>query len=260
MVPWLGFEIYSLVFFIPKGLGSDPGDTADAKAGRGIRKYDRAHAIAHFGPDAHQHLNAASNQFQVDLVDDDEGDAMYNVGVSDVEVGDGDGTAGTPGVVAVQSFRERAGLIETGVFDVRIILTEEPRGIADMIADPSMLIDVVNGSATKLTAGATLKGATEENGSPPSQVSELTRDLVSYIPMEGPPIDANAAALVALPEATGRDNKYYQYFATITPNAGVSGDVTVSIKQFVDSVKPRSKEYLPLTAEQRIAVTLDPDY
>ena len=68
--------------------------------------------------------------------------------------------------------------------------------------------------------------------------------------------DANAAAAVVLPEATGRDNKYYQYFATITPNAGVSGDVTVSIKQFVDSVKPRSKEYLPLTAEQRIAVTL----
>ena len=91
--PVEGFEIYSLVFFIPKGLGGDPGATADAKATRGIRKYDRAHAIAHFGPDAHQHLNAASNQFQVDLVDDDEGDAMYNVGVSDCR--DAGATAGT---------------------------------------------------------------------------------------------------------------------------------------------------------------------
>ena len=158
--PVEGFEIYSLVFFIPKGLGGDPGDTADAAASRGIRKYDRAHAIAHFGPDAHQHLNAASNQFQVDLVDDDEGDPMYNMGVGPVEADAA--TSGTPGVVAVQSFRERAGLIETGVFDVRIILTEEPRGIADMIADPSMLIDVVNGSATKLTAGTTLKGGSTD--------------------------------------------------------------------------------------------------
>ena len=248
--PALGFEIYSLVFFIPKGLGADPGATADASAGRGIRKYDRAHAIAHFGPDAHQHLNAASNEFQVDLVDDDEGDARYNAGVSDDGVGDADGTAGTPGVVAVQSFRERAGLIETGAFDVRIILTEEPKGIAGIITDPSILIDVVNGSATKLTAGATLKGGSVT----PVQTTELTQAIAGYTTMvDAAATDGNDGTL---PQATGRDNKYYQYFATITPNAGVNGDVIVSVKQFADNVKPVSKEYLPLAPEQRIAVTL----
>ena len=78
------FEIYSLVFFIPKGLPPATSSDVelakgkDANVARGIRKYDRAHAIAHFGPDAHQHLNAASNEFQVDLVDDDEGDPEYS--------------------------------------------------------------------------------------------------------------------------------------------------------------------------------------
>ena len=110
----------------------------------------------------------------------------------------------------------------------------------------------MNGSVTTLTKGATLKGASTL----PDQDSELTRDLVSYIPMGGPPADASAAASVVLPEATGRDNKYHQYFATITPNPGVNGDVIVSVKQFADNVKPLSKEYVPLTPEQRIAVTL----
>ena len=78
-----GHEIYSLVFFIPRGKGagggpaSDVGVSADNTVTRGIRKYDRAHAIAHFGPDAHQHLNKKSNEFQVDLVDDDQGDPQY---------------------------------------------------------------------------------------------------------------------------------------------------------------------------------------
>ena len=159
-----GLEIYSVVFYIPKGVGADPGATADAANTAGVRKADLAHAISHIGPDAHQHLNNASNLFRVDLVDDDQGNPMYNAGVgatpiaADGGLPDSVGT-GTPGVVTVQSFRERAGLIETGAFDVRIILTEEPKGIADIIADPSILIDVVNGSVTTLTKGATLKGA-----------------------------------------------------------------------------------------------------
>ena len=256
------FEIYSFVFFIPKGVGNTPWvtdalATGDAAATRGIRKASLDHAIAHFGPKAHHHLNNPSNQFQVDLVDDDEGDARYNVGVSEDEVGDVDGIAGTPGVVAVQSFRERTGLIETGAFDIRIILTEEPKGIADIIADPSILIDVVNGSATKLTVGATIKGGT---GNDAAQVTsnELTVAMVDYY-VNG--TTANELALAAgLPQATGRDNKYYQYFATITPDPGVENkDLIVSIKQFADNVKPVSKQYIPLTAEQRIAVTLDPD-
>ena len=251
-----GFEIYSLIFFIPKGISGVTdkalGEGSDATATRGIRKYDRAHAIAHFAPDAHQHLNDASNEFQVDLVDDDEGDPMYNTGVGPEADA---ATSGTPGVVAVQSFRERAGLIETGVFDVRIILTEEPKGIADIIKDPSKLIDVMNGSATTLTAGATLKGASET----PAQTIELTVAMAGYTTMGNVAVADDASG--DLPEATGRDNKYYQYFATITPNGGLEAGskVTVSIKQFADNVKPVSKEYIPLTAEQRIAVTLTGD-
>ena len=252
----VGFEIYSLIFFIPKGISGVTDKVlaagSDAAATRGIRKYDRAHAIAHFAPDAHQHLNDASNEFQVDLVDDDEGDPMYNTGVGPEADA---ATSGTPGVVAVQSFRERAGLIETGVFDVRIILTEEPKGIADIIEDPSKLIAVMNGSSTKLTKGATLKGASTL----PLQTTELTVAMAGYTTMENVAVADDAPE--GLPEATGRDNKYYQYFATITPNAGLEAGskVTVSIKQFADNVKPVSKEYIPLTAEQRIAVTLTTD-
>ena len=77
-----GYEIYSLVFFIPRGIGTKDkalADGADADVTRGIRKYDRAHAVSHFAPDAHQHLNEKSNEFQVDLVDDDQGDPEYAV-------------------------------------------------------------------------------------------------------------------------------------------------------------------------------------
>ena len=95
-----------------------------------------------------------------------------------------------PGVVAIQALRERAGFIETGAFDVRIILTEEPTG--GLTTD---LINVVNGSATAIAKGATLKGAhanvpparmiilSGEDGT--AQDSELTTDVVSYTTMDG---------------------------------------------------------------------------
>ena len=58
------------------------------------------------------------------------------------------------------------------------------------------------------------------------------------------------------PQATGRDNKYHSYIATISPNAGHSGSLTVSVAAFDDSVLPVSNRYVPLTAEQRKATTL----
>ena len=240
--PVAGFEIYSLVFFIPKGLGGDPGATADASATRGIRKYDRAHAIAHFGPDAHQHLNAASNEFQVDLVDDDEGAAAYHIGVSDRT----DAGPGVPGVATVHRIDDRVGFVESGPFDIRIILTEEAQG--GFTKDS---IDVANGSVTAFYVGTTLDGATAAGGNPPDRASELTREVIDYVDMMGGEGEGE------FPAATGRDNKYHQYFATITPNAAFTGEVIVSIKAFEDNVKPVSGMYIPLTAEQRIAVTLD---
>ena len=81
-----GFEISKLVFFIPKGISGITdkalGEGKDAGVSRGVRKADFAHVISHFGPEAHQHLNNASNQFNVDLVDADQGNPMYNKGIS----------------------------------------------------------------------------------------------------------------------------------------------------------------------------------
>ena len=258
------FEVYSFVFFVPRGVGNAP-DPKDDKAGadalvtRGIKKSSSDHVVAHFGPAAHHHLNAASNQFRVDLVDIDEGDPEYNVGVSETRITDEgggvtDGVAvagsGTPGVVTIDQLRERAGFIETGAFDVRIILTEEPKG--GLTTD---LILVEGGSATAVTKGATLKGAlTAIEDVQEARDSELTFAMASYTLMTNLPLpDENDGA--GLPEATGRDNKYYQYFVTITPDPGVDGNLVVSVKQFSDNVLPIGKEYLPLTPEQRRAVT-----
>ena len=260
----LGFEVYSFVFFVPRGVGNAPDpkddkDGADALVARGIKKSSSDHVVAHFGPAAHHHLNAASNQFRVDLVDDDQGDPNYTVGVSEVAVAaDGepdygaDATpgSGTPGIVGIDQLRERTGFIESGAFDVRILLTEEPKG-----GFTTDLIEVENGTATKVTPGATIDGGSLATGElTPTSENGLTHDSISYY-IAGTDAPELANAITEIPQATGRDNKYYQYFATITPNPDVDGYVTISIKQFSDNVKPVSKQYLPLTKEQRLAVT-----
>ena len=262
----LGFEVYSFVFFVPRGVGNAPDpkddkDGADALVARGIKKSSSDHVVAHFGPAAHHHLNAASNQFRVDLVDDDQGDPNYTVGVSEVPVAaDGEpdyGTdatpgSGTPGIVGIDQLRERTGFIESGAFDVRILLTEEPKG-----GFTTDLIEVDNGTATKVTPGATIDGGPLTDGElVEADGNGLMPDAISYY-IVGTDDDALdiTEAITEIPQATGRDNKYYQYFATITPNPDVDGYVTISIKQFSDNVKPVSKQYLPLTKEQRLAVT-----
>ena len=205
---------------------------------RGIKKSSLDHAIAHFGPGAHHHLNKASNEFRVDLVDDDQGNPRYNGGVGTTAIAtDGaPGTAGTgtPGVVTIDQLRERAGFIESGPFDVRLILTEEPRGGLT----PANILVEGGGSATKVTKGATLKGALVAIAADApaglaaqeAQTSELTVAMASYHQMSDgvllTAVDAN------IPEATGRDNLYHQYFVTIKPKADVDGYLTVSVMQF----------------------------
>ena len=65
------------------------------------------------------------------------------------------GESGIPGVVSITRILDRSAFqpIESGPFNVRIILTEEPKG--GLTTD---LIEVVNGSATALTKGLSLKG------------------------------------------------------------------------------------------------------
>ena len=298
-----GFEVYSLVFFIPKGIsGTADGDAGlkvkDGTVTRGIRKYDRAHAIAHFAPDAHQHLNDKSNEFQVDLVDDDQGDAEYavltghssaqDVAANGLPPNDAPATnrgSGTPGVVSIMRIVDRAGFIESGDFDIRIILTEEPMG--GLTADK---IVVKNGSVKSVVKGATYKGGHPERAeivgyipadttvtpnlpavnlpAVPLMMSELGPEMVMYYHAAE---DASAAATAVtgtadttpadgtiddFPQATGRDNKYHSYIATITPTPGFDGDVVISIGIFDDNVLPVPNRYVPLTPEQRVATTL----
>ena len=75
--------------------------------------------------------------------------------------------------------------------------------------------------------------------------------MVSYYINGGCGWDTACLPLPALPQATGRDNKYHQYFATITPTPAFSGDVTVSVKQFDDKVIPVPRTYTPLGRSQQ---------
>ena len=61
------------------------------------------------------------------------------------------------------------------------------------------------------------------------------------------------------PEATGRDNMYHSYVATITPNPGLTNAIRspYPLGAFDDSVLPISNRYVPLTAgATRLATTL----
>ena len=49
---------------------------------------------------------------------------------------------------------------------------------------------------------------------------------------------------------------YYQYFVTIAPDPGVSGNLTISLALFEDNVIPTPNRYIPLTSEQRVATRL----
>ena len=222
------FEIHTLLFSIPKGK---------------MQQADIAHVTAvRNGDHGHFHSNNRVKVYRIDLVDDDEGLAAYNTGVDATAT-----TAGVPGVVAIQSLRERRGFIETGPFQVRVILTEEP-AFADK-AGLLALFNVRNGTATDVVPGATLKGGSTA----PAQTSELTLDIVSYTLMTGSaPTDA-----ATLPQATGRDNKFHQYFVTIAPAAGLSGDdVVISLNQFSDKVLPVPNMYVPLSYQEIVATTL----
>ncbi|MCY3549631.1 MAG: hypothetical protein OXH39_04160 [Candidatus Poribacteria bacterium] len=227
-------EIHTLLFSIPK----DRMERADEAFITLVR--NDGHAVS---------KNNRAAVYKVQLVDDDEGNPQYNMGVSGTAVGD----TGVPGVVGVDRLDERraSGFIETGDFTVRVILTEEPNGIADIMKDATKLIDVQNGKATAITKGTTLKGAhvVATSGSRSAQTSELTRDITNYTDMAG----TNTAAL---PDATGRDNMYHTYFVTISPNDGHNGYVTVSIKSFDDKVLPVPNTYTPLTAVQRVSRVL----
>ena len=243
-------EIHTLLFSIAPGK---------------MKQSDIAHVTAVRNNDhKHFHYNARVKVYRVDLVDDDQGNPKYNSGVSTAMMAG----SGTPGVVAIKSLRDRMGFIETVPFTVRVILTEEPTG-----GLTPALINVRNGKATAVVKGVTLKGAhaavtftaadatTAGQVARPAQMGEVTTSIVSYTPMDDtdtitePPADGTGTG--TFPEATGRDNKYHQYFVTVEPAAGLTGDyVVISVKQFSDKVIPAPNMYVPLSYQQIVATTL----
>ena len=258
------FEIYRLSFFMPRAIPAKAGTRrVVATPGYGVKNLALDHFAVSFDSSAdsdednsHAHYNSASNVFSIDLVDDDEGNPMYSAITSNTAatavVADAD-PGGIPGVVSITRILDRNAFqpIESGPFNVRIILTEEPKG--GLTTD---LVDVVNGKATAFTKGLSLKGAiTASAPAGIARTSELTPLIVNYSTMADADVLAEQAGL---PEATGRDNEYHQYVATITPNAGLAAgsEVTVSIKQFADNVLPVPNMYVPLTASQRNATIL----
>ena len=84
------------------------------------------------------------------------------------------------------------------------------------------------------------------------------RDAEAVEDLGGEPVTGTGNGTIdSFPEATGRDNMYHSYIATIAPNAGIpSGTVTVSVAAFNDNVLPVPNRYVPLTSEQRKATTL----
>ena len=257
-----GFEIYKLSFHVPRAVPATTGNRHIVSTTHwGVKNL----ALDHVGRDFinhegnfHVNFNRQSNIFTIELVDVDQGNPQYSRLTSNstavaIAADGAEGTAGsgTPGVVGITRILDRSAFqpIESGPFDVRIILTEEPRG--GLTTD---LIEVMNGSATEVTKGLSLKGAITVEGL--ARASELTPSVVDYYTMAD---DAVLAEQAGLPEATGRDNMYHQYVVTITPHADVEGEVTISIRQFSDNVLPIPKVYVPLSASQRNATILTGD-
>ena len=294
-----GFEIASVFFFIPRGVSGvtdaklaleGVDDVVDATVASGIRRADFDHVATHLGPGAHQHVNKASNLYRVDLVDDDEGDPQYAkitsyttaMDVTDPTTSPPTGL-GIPGVVSIMRTASRSGFVESGEFEVRILITEEPMGDKGLTTDRVM---VENGSVVSVIKGLTYKGGHSEITIPsvtitvpspgtnvvipavtiPKRDSELGPAMVDYYhaasnaAAAATPVAEGGTAtngtVAGFPAATGRDNIYHSYIAKIKPNAGVNGMVTVSVKQFDDNVIPLANTYVPLTLQQRHATNL----
>ena len=240
------FEIHTLLFTLAKGAVNDASIAALSK----YRKDPKA--------DNEPDTSKGPKFLQVDLVNEDEGDAHYAEivsigGVSEVKASNVSADAGpdeidvsVPGVVSVSRVEQASGVsaVATKPFDVRIVLTEEPASFTkDHImvlngtaADPVALIPVAPGDA-----GIRLEdfpGKRYEDADTPVATPTGEDDLTQF------------------PEPTGRDNKYHLYTVTITPKDNFAGNVTVWVKPFDDKVLPRPNTYKALTHAQILADTL----
>ena len=254
--PLGGLEIHTLLFSI----GANKVVSAD-----------RAE-VAAFRADTHKHLhkNTVSNVLQVDLVDDDEGDANYSriQGTTATAVGD----LGIPGVVAITTDNQ----IVRGAFYIRVLLTEQPHGNTFSLS--------IDGGADRAAAGApewlyaieaaeldtepadtapTVIGGSYADGNQwtPSALSDVSV-TGTYLTGEYGAVEPESDTTIitakggSVPQPTGRDNMYHMYRVMVVPAAGYNGPITVSVAQFDDKVLSLPNTYLPLSLQQRRAITL----
>lgn len=189
---------------------------------------------------------------RVDLVEKDEDFAQYaNITSTSAATA---AASGVPGVVAITRVDPHSGIAATATapFDVRIVLTEEPKAFTkDHIhvrngtpGDPVALLPIPADGLSDTDfprLGYTAKG--EATDGLRTNFAPGTDDTAALVP-------------TPFPNPTGRDNKYHLYTVTITPNYDFAGHVDVWVKSFMDKVQPAPNMYHALTEQLLVSDTL----
>ena len=164
-------------------------------------------------------------------------------------------TDDTPKVVSIQRLRPgsqtvasafQEQVIPAAPFDVRIVLTEHPNGIAlDKTADENAknLVEVENGVPSNLVVGTLFEriGVTAAAILPHPSEGQYLHSL-------GPTVAPGVAASGNVPVATSLDLLYRQYRVTITPHQKKGPDefyVKIRVKEFHDNGARVRNTYVP---------------
>ena len=270
------FEIHHLLLTLKHGAATDASIEALTKFRR-LSPADQAKADNKLAHSNGPHF------IRVDLVEKDEGDPKYD------KIQSGTLTAaveGDPGVVAITKVVDRSlvSTVETGPFDIRIMLTEEPKEFTaahirvknGSASEPVHLLPIpspgtsATGDANETDADGDFATIAREMGlnyyAPGTNAA--TTDYPAFIQISDDANANNAGAVDytsnpqvlpvnnpgdSFPRATGRDNAYHLYSVTITPNADINGFVTISVNDFEDQVLPISNRFDALTDAELVA-------
>ena len=277
------FEIHTLLFTLAPGAATD-ASLASLTAFNALSVADQLlHPLG---------VTEGPKTLRADLVGADEGNPRYRDDAGVLITADDPAPAtrdtwadttnmmtnpgGYPNVVSITKLTGTSRDItirETGAFDVKVVLTEEPH--ADYLEnDGANLVEVSNGRATAITRGLTFGSG----GEGPRDDGDTLRDFTTTdtvaadvqeqaMPsnyMEGSydmgradvdgtvntGFDGTDGVDDPIPEPTGRDNRYYSYRVTIVPSTNVTGNVIVTVKRFRDKTLPIAKEYLPIPRQE----------
>ena len=233
------FEIHYLYITLKKGAAVDASPDT-------IRKIRQE--VADFTPDT----SKGPKVLRIDLVEEDEGHAQYANITSTSQVSAA--ANGVPGVVAISRIDSQSGITATaeGPFDVRIILTEEPKAFT------KDHIHVRRGTASDPEALLPIPAAQLSDDNFPllgyAAKGNVSSETGLYAILQ--PATTGAVVPTVFPNPTGRDNKYHLYKVTITPDANYNGLTDIWVKSFEDKVKPTPNMYHALTEQLLVADTL----